>query len=87
MLELVDKQDLKSCDCISREGSSPSPGTKEGRKGRRWPRPPSWPAPQRLRTGKIRAGKKEVEKKRENLKQKNKTKNYDQIHSLLQKID
>ena len=36
-------------------GSSPLSGTKGDRKGRRCPRPPSRPAPQRLRTGKIRA--------------------------------
>ena len=45
-------------------GSSPLSGTKGDRKGRRCPRPPSRPAPQRPRTGKIRAGKsKEVREK------------------------
>ncbi len=60
---------LKNLSRLNRgESSSLSLGTKGDRKGRRWPRPPSRPAPQRLRTGKIRAGKKEeVEKKRENL--------------------
>ena len=47
-----------------RGGSTPLPGTKRDRRGRRWPRPPSRPAPQRPRTGKIRAGKsKEVREK------------------------